>query len=407
MLKKLRRRFIAAAMAAFTSVVLVLLCIVNLWNYGNVTRQQDDTLDMLSRFEKEGKPPISAPEANTPGPLKHFSPEVRYMMRFFVVYCNANGEIIRINQDNIASISKEEAINFVHHVQEGNHTSGYYEKYRYLVSETNQGTAFFFLNSERELQATKSLLFVTALVATSCLLAVFILVYAFSRRAIAPFVRNIEMQKQFITDAGHELKTPLTAISTSADVLSMELENNEWVQNIQSQSTRMSRLIADLVTLSRLDEERPLLEMKEFSLSEAIWEISEPFSTLAEATGKEYIQKIEDDINFIGDRNAIQQMVSILLDNANKYSNTNGKIRLEVCKKRRKIEISVYNTCNISKSENIDRLFDRFYRSETSRSDRNSYGIGLSIAKSIAENHNGTIRAECVDNFAIWFIVTL
>lgn len=407
MLKKLRRRFIGAAMAAFTSVVLVLLCVVNLWNYGNVTRQQDDTLKMLSRFEKEGKPPISAPEGNIPAPLKHFSPEVRYMMRFFVVYCDANGVVLRINQDNIASVSKEEAITFVRHVQQSDRTSGYYEGYRYLVSETNQGTAFFFLNSERELQATKSLLLMTALVAISCLLAVFILVYAFSRRAIAPFVRNIEMQKQFITDAGHELKTPLTAISTSADVLSMELENNEWVQNIQSQSTRMSKLIADLVTLSRLDEERPFLEMKEFSLSEAIWEISEPFSTLAEATKKEYIQQIEDDIVYVGDRNAIQQMVSILLDNANKYSEEKGKIRLEVCKKRRKVEISVYNTCHISKSENIDRLFDRFYRSETSRNDRNSYGIGLSIAKSIAENHSGTIRAERIDNNAIWFIVTL
>lgn len=407
MLKKLRQRFIGAAMVSFSAVVLILLCIINLWNYNNVTRQQDDTLEMLSRFDKEGKPPISPAEPNIPGPFKQFSPEVRYMMRFFVVYCDTNGDVFKINQDNIASVSKEEAIAFVRHVQEDDRTSGYYEGYRYLVNETNHGTTFYFLNSERELQATKSLLLFTGLVAICCLFAVFVLVYAFSRRAIAPYIRNIEMQKQFITDAGHELKTPLTAISTSADVLAMELENNEWVQNIQSQSNRMSKLIADLVTLSRLDEERPFLEMKEFSLSEAIWEISEPFLTLAEATGKEYVQHIEDDINFIGDKNAIQQMVSILLDNANKYCDSSGKIRLDVSKKRRKIEISVYNTCHISTSENINRFFDRFYRSETSRNDRNSYGIGLSIAKSIAENHNGTIRAESVDNSAIWFIVTL
>ncbi len=394
MLKKMRWRFIGAAMTAFSAVVLVLLCIISLWNYNNITRQQDATLEMLVRFEKEDRPPFPAEGIHMPGPIGPFSPEVQYMMRFFVVYCDSNGVIRGINQDHIASVSEEEAKSYANHVLENSSTRGYYRGYRYLVNKSDQGTALFFLNSERELQSMKSLLLVTGFVAICCLIAVFVLVFVFSHRAIAPYIRNIETQKRFITDAGHELKTPLTAISTSADVLAMEMEENEWVQNIQLQSRRLSKLIADLVTLSRLDEEHPFPDKTDFSLSEVIWEISEPFAVMAAATGKEFIQHIEGNIVINGDRNAIGQMMSILLDNALKYSNSEGKIRLDVSKKQRKTEIIVYNTCRINETEQIDRLFDRFYRSEKSRNDRDSYGIGLSIAKSIVENHKGTIRAE-------------
>lgn len=406
MLKKLQWRFIGAAMMAFVAVVLVLLCIINIWNYVNTARRQDETLQLLLIYEKEDKPPFPKENAPGPGPFRHFSPEVQYMTRFFTVHTDADGKAFRINQDYIASISKEDAINFAKQVQNSGQTSGYYEGYRYVVEPTAAGSITVFLNSERELQAIKSLLAETMAVAACCLLAVFILVVALSRRAIAPYVRNIETQKRFITDASHELKTPLTAITTSTDVLAMELEDNEWVKNIQTQTGRMAKLITDLVTLSRLDEEQPFPEVTDFSLSEAVWEITEPFAAIASASEKEYVQHIEENIQMRGDKAAIQQMVSILLDNALKYSDTKGKIRLDVYRKQRKTTISVYNTCHISDPQNIDRLFDRFYRSEASRSDRGSYGIGLSIAKAVAENHGGLIKAECVAHSAICFTVT-
>lgn len=138
----------------------------------------------------------------------------------------------------------------------------------------------------------------------------------------------MEAQKQFITNAGHELKTPLTAISTSADVLAMEHDGDEWVHNIQVQSGRLSKLITSLVALSRLDEENPFPVRTEFSLSDALWEISEPFGSLAQAKGKAYTQDIADGLTVTGDRTAIQQMFSILLDNALKYSPDGGSISL-------------------------------------------------------------------------------
>ena len=208
-------------------------------------------------------------------------------------------------------------------------------------------SAFYGRNSGRSGQilsskTIRSLLFITLAVAGGSLLLVFALVVLFSGRAIAPYLRNLAAQKQFITNASHELKPPLTAISTSADVLAMESGENEWVQNIQSQSGRLSRRISSLVTLCRLDEENPFPERTEFSLSDALWEIAEPFSSLAAAKGKEYTQYIEDGITITGGRTAIGRLVSILLDNAIKYSADCGVIRLHVCRSGKRAEIEVY-----------------------------------------------------------------
>lgn len=257
------------------------------------------------------------------------------------------------------------------------------------------GTSVIFLNSERELHAIRALFWITAAVAGGCLVIVFLLVLLFSRRAIAPYMRNLAMQKQFITNASHELKTSLTAISTSADVLAMEYENDEWVKNIQSQSVRLSRLISDLVTLSRLDEENPFPERAEFSLSDAVWETAEPFTALARSRGRSYSQNIEDGLTMTGDRAAVQQMVSILLDNANKYTPEGGSIFLSARRAGRKNEIAVSNTCEGAESIDVTRLFDRFYRADESHSTRiGGTGIGLSIARATAEAHGGTISAE-------------
>ena len=194
---------------------------------------------------------------------------------------------------------------------------------------------------------------------------------------------------------------------TSSDVLSMEYEDNEWVQNIKQQSLRMSKLITELITLSRLDEEHPFPDFAKFALTDAVWEISEPFASLAKAKGKEYSQNIEENLEFFGDKNAIQQMISILLDNALKYSPEHGEIALSVCKKRKKIQITVTNTVPTKQLPDLDRIFDRFYRADQSRHKKNSYGIGLSIAKSIAQNHGGTIHASVANNSVITFNVKM
>lgn len=430
MLKKMRWRFILAAMAAITAVVLALALGVNLWSRHITTQRQDDILAHLMERElngdgtggpdtaqdDRGKPPARPDQADQapdhpqkdkgyslpgemamPGPFGGHSREFGYMLRYFVVRCDSSNTATEVSREFIASVDEQEARRWGEAVVKSGHTAGYLNGYRYRRQTTMEGSVVLFLNSEREIQSMRTLLLVSAVMAVVSLLVVFALVVLFSRRAIAPYVRNIETQKRFITDAGHELKTPLTAISASADVLAMDLPEDEWVANIQSECARMSRLVGDLVTLSRLDEERPFPDRTDFSLSEAVWEIAEPMQSLARAKGKDYHQAIDDGLICHGDRAAIQQLVSILLDNALKYTPSGGAIRLNVGKVKGKNQVQVFNTCDLQGVE-VQRLFDRFYRPDAARSSHTGgTGIGLSIAKATAQAHGGDITAQAQD----------
>ena len=395
MLKKMRWRFIGAAMAAFAAVILTLLCFVNLWNYHSMTRQQDATLVRLLEVDQKN---AGVPAGRTVPPfdsMDRFSPEVPYMIRFFSVHLGKDRAVTGVNQDYIASVSEADAAAYAETALAHGKTRGYESGYRYLVSSKDDETVVLFLNSERELQMMKSLLWITLAIAGSCLVVVFGLVVLFSRRAIMPYIKNMEAQKQFITNASHELKTPLTAISTSADVLEMEHSDNEWVRSIQTQAGRLSKLITNLVTLSRLDEEDPFPVCTEFSLSDALWEIGEPFVSLAQAKGKHYTQDIADGLTTNGDRAAIQQTISILLDNAIKYSPDGGSISLTTRHSGKRTEITVSNTVDAAQHIDTARLFDRFYRADESHSNTvNGTGIGLSIAKATVQAHGGRISAR-------------
>lgn len=408
MLNKLRWRFILSAMTAIFAVMLILLIAINISNYIISTNELDNTLQKLSELSPSTiRPAPNYDHTHTENNISP-SPERQHSFSFFNVYCFFNGEILSIEKASFISISDENISEITSAVLSKNRTSGYYSGYRYMIQETTFGLKISFLGCAIELQHMRNLFYLSLIVAVISLLAVFGLVAGFSHRAIDPYVKNIEQQKQFITDASHELKTPLTSIATSADVLAMEYENNEWIQNIQNQTVRLGKLVTNLVTLSRLDEENPFPDKSNFSLSDAIWEISEPFATLASVKGKSYNQHIEDDLQLVGDKIAIQQMVSILLDNAIKHSDDDGNIQLNVHQKNNNIIIQVYNTCDHVDSNEIHKLFERFYRTDKSRSkNTGGTGIGLSIAKATAEAHNGKITVSSSDKHSICFTVTL
>ena len=221
-------------------------------------------------------------------------------------------------------------------------------------------------------------------------------------------MKNMERQKQFITDAGHELKTPITSIATSADIAAMEHEGDEWIDNIRRQAARLTKLVGDMVALSRLDEETPFPEKSRFSVSEAAWEAAEPFANLAKAKGKSYSQHIEEGLTLYGDRGSVQRVISILLDNAVRYSDDGGEIQLRIYGRRGRICVEVFNTCDLPDVSDLDRLFDRFYRLDESRSAiTGGTGIGLSMVRAIAEIYGGKASVESADGKEICFKVVL
>ena len=409
MLRKLRERFILSAMAAFGIVMLMLVAGINALNYKVTVDRQDDMLAGIMEYEqiRESRPPGDKPPMISDMPWAD-GPEADFTTRFFIVHCNGEGQLMDIFHEHISSVDQEEIRQEAERILSGHREKGYWKDYRYMVRQEDAGVTIIFLNVFREQRLIRSLFWVSVVTALLSFCVVLALTVFFSGRAIRPYVRNIERQKRFITDAGHELKTPLTSISTSADILEMELEGDEWVENIKKQTARMTRLVSDLVALSRLDEETPFPEKAEFSISDAAWETAEAFGAAAQAKGKTCMQQIEENLRFTGDRAAIQRLLSILLDNAVRYGAEGGEIRLEVFRRHNRIYLMVSNPCDVEKIPDLNRLFDRFYRPDEARSsDAGGTGIGLSMARAIAEAHGGKITAESRDGRIIIFKVVL
>lgn len=400
MLKKLRRRFVLSALAAVSAVLAVLIFGINMWNYVVTTDRTDNTLAVFAQHDGQ------EPPDDRGGKPFGGSPEMRYMMRYFTVNTASDGTIVSSNVDFVKSVTAEQAEEYAQKILASGRGKGSIGEYRFLVMPTDSGSRLVFLNISQEQGFMRTLLVVSCGVGLICLAAVGVLVAVFSRRVTEPFVRNIEQQKRFITDAGHELKTPITAISASADVLEMEIPGNEWVGNIRRQSERLSGLVNELVMLSRLSEEQPFRERTEFSLSDAAWEIAEAFTMTASASGKRLELDIDDDVMIVGDMGAFQKLTSILLDNAMKYSDDGSAVTLRVKRPGRHAELSVENQCTGIDGSELPHFFERFYRSDRSRSSPGS-GLGLAAAKEIAEAHGGKISAKICDGSRVIFKVTI
>ena len=416
MLKKMRWHFILAAMLAVFIMLVAVLAGINVWNYHTTAERADQRIQEIYGFESGKVPGMENSEENASQPVPpdifnrpdDHDPEAPYTTRFFIVRLDEEGNVTDVSTDFIASVTQTEAEEFARKVLNEKRQVGYYKNYRFQILAKKNDNIVIFLNTTMELRSVRNVLLISCLVGVVCFLVVFLLVILLSKRAMKPYIRNIERQKRFITDASHEIKTPLTSIATSVDVIEMEYGEDEWTRNIHKQTSKMSRMVADLVTLSRLDEENPFLERTEFSLSDAVWEVAEPFAYLAKAQGKKYSQRIEENLTLCGNPDATRQMISVLLDNAMKYSDENGTIRLDVYKVHGKTKIEVFNTCVLEETQNLSRLFDRFYRPDNSRSRKTGgSGIGLSIAQAVAEAYGGKIKVSSKDGKSIMFQVTI
>ena len=238
-------------------------------------------------------------------------------------------------------------------------------------------------------------------------LAILLIIILISKRAVKPTAEAYEKQKQFVTDANHELKTPLTLILSNADIVESEIGENEWLEDICGEGEQMGALINQLVTLSRMDEDGSNLSVTEFDLSAVALDTVSEFEGLAAERNKELTADIEPDIVYSGDEGMIRQLLSILLDNAVKYCYPDGQIIASVHSKSHGAVITVENTYADVDSVELERLFDRFYRADKARSFTGSFGVGLSIAKGIAQKHRGSILAYKKDNDHIGFKVIL
>ena len=408
MIKRLRNRFIRIATLSVMAVMLLLTIILNAANYISTDADLRSTLALI--YENQGTIPISGGDAlpepdsgDVPPPLPpqddpgkrdgHFTPETPFSTRYFVLRYEDDGTLVLADLTKIASVTDDDTAEYLSAAMENGEGYGRCGSFRFYVAHTgeNQNMAIF-LDGYQQFRSMRTVLLWSLAADAGCILLVVLLVVLLSRRAIDPVVRSAQQQKQFITDASHELKTPITVIATSLKVLEMEVGQQKWIGKAQAQTEKLTELVNSLVTLSRMDEEESPLKMESFPISDAVGETAESFRDLAQSRGHELALTIQPDLTYRGDEYAVRQLVSILLDNAVKYAAPESSITLTLEKGRRGVVLRQSNRCADPAGIDAAKLFDRFYQADPSRGS-GGFGIGLSIARGIAESHRGSIRA--------------
>lgn len=429
MLKKLRVKFIAVTMSVTALVLLTIIGFINIHNYNDIVANADLTLHMLQsnggRFptrQPQGKQP---PEGETKPPetesemsmkpdiwqdhLRRMSPEAPFETRFFTVTMDDSGNILKTDIDKIAAVDDEKAGEYALTIYDNGNECGFCDNYRYIKGTLSDGNGLYiFLDCTKSLDQFHEFLRASILISVSGLAVVSLLVIIFSGVVMKPFAELHQKQKQFITDANHELKTPLTVINASCEILEYNTGENEWTDAIKEQVCHLTELTNKLVLLSRMDEDNKKYIMTDFSLSEVAEEAVRPFYSVAKADGKSLECNIEPNLSCHGDMGMIKELFSLLLDNAIKYSDAEGNIKLSVTANGKTGKIVVSNTTDGVPKGNLDVLFERFYRLDKSRnSNTGGHGVGLSVAKSIVTLHKGKITAFSPDGRNIVFTATV
>lgn len=431
MIKKLQKKFISITAAALFVMILTVMAAVNGIFFYQTDKMLDSRLTQImanqERFfsgtENHGhtpKYPSDMPKDLAPFDPSPFPDESGIMPRFenqlrirfdgCLIYLDENGEIREIRQDGAENYSEAELTEIACEIFAGERTQGWHQYYKFrrdtlLSADGTPGTAIGLINASSHLYSVFSMLLISAVIGIFSFLLVLLIIILASKRAVKPIAESYVRQKQFVTDAGHELKTPLTVISANNELLRMLYGESEWFDGIDKQVTKMNGLVQNLITLARMDEEQKPV-FSPFNLSDAVYDTAKSFENLIHSRGRLITFDIEENIIYPGDESGLRQMVSILMDNAAKYCDEKGKIAVRL-KSDRQIHLQVINDCRTSADCDFDKVFERFYRADKARTPDGSYGLGLSIAKSIVELHKGEIHAKVLEHDRVMFEVVL
>lgn len=403
-ISRLRFKLIAVSMAVTLLILGLIVGGINFINFKKVIDNADTTIDYLANnYNTEETRPEPPDEGGDWDGFRHFddgiSPEVKFESRYFVVSFDSDGNVASSDTKHIFAISEEDSIKIAKQIYEGSSDRGFYRNYRYAKISLNGYNAVMCLDVYNGLSSANYFLLVSLSASFIGWITVIIIVLAFSKRIIAPVSKSYEKQKRFISDAGHEIKTPLAIIEADIGVMEINEGENEWLDDIKIQVRRLARLTNDLIHLSKLDEGKDSLKFIDFSVSDLAKETVTSFTGLATVNNKKLEANIQPNLTLKGDTESIRELLTILLDNAIKYSTGDGNISLEVKKRNGHIVIEASNSAKNLTKENAEHLFDRFYRADESRnSETGGHGIGLSMAKAIVEAHKGKISAEVTDD---------
>ena len=484
MIKTLKRKFILLAMVSLTVLLAVIVTGMNVINYERVVSNADSRLEVLEQNSEklqqrpggfgDGKGPFGGPgESSGSGSSDNSaessgsdSAEVREQSgvpdgksdelyfgrdgfrgprmtmdeaeesRFFTVVTDAEGNVKQTNIDRISAVDSSEAGEYAEKALASGKSKGFVDEFRYSVVTEDEVSRITFLDCGRTLASFRDFLRASVLMSVCGLLIMFAVISYFAGRIVSPVAESYEKQKRFITDAGHEIKTPLAIIKANLDVIKLDPDSTEeCLDEIGNQTDRLTSLTNDLVYLSRMEESDKSLVMSEVDLSGLMTDTVNSFIPLAAEKGKMINDDVEKGIKIKGSRKELEKLLSIVMENAVKYSAVRREdlqnsdeisadaknqtsaededfeppipqIDVSLRKDGRNAVIELSNAAeNELTNESLSHVFERFYRTDSSRnSQTGGHGIGLSMASAIVSAHDGRITARTTDGFD--FIVT-
>lgn len=401
MIRTLQRKFVVTAMTAITGLILILLGALNGVNLSAASGRLDHTLEMLGETGGDIRrlPPMQ-PRAPKEAPFGF--PDMRpndydtlMASNYFVVRFDLQGEAILVDVSRTSLVTGEEAEALAESVYQDGPAKGEKERFRYLRKESPAGTAVVFLDTRGEFFSCVRVLLLSVGAGAASWGLMLACVILLSKRAIRPIAENIERQKQFVTNAGHELKTPLAIILSNAEAMELYTGENKWSRNIKEQAARLGGLVNSLLLLARMDEGAS--QKRPVDLSRLTVQALEEFSPLMEEKGIKAAETIPPSVFLQADEAQLRHLLSVLLDNGIKYGDQGGSLEIRLERERGQVLLQIQNTCAALPEVPPDKLFERFYRGNAAHTQKSGgYGIGLSLARAIAEANQGTISAEYV-----------
>ena len=404
MFRKLRVRFILIASVAVTGILFFLVGALNSVRFLQTTGEIQAVLNILS--DNQGEFPSVQATAQALD-NDRISIDTIYQYRYFSAVFNEDGTVYSSNLNNISNLSQEQALKSAKSVVKQHRKNGIFtiggQYYSYQVTRDAKTKRYLavVLDSTKYLEDRNDFLWVSIRSALYSVIFFIVVISVVSSWAIRPYVRNYEKQKRFITNAGHELKTPLAIISANTELQELMTGENEWTESTKDQVNRLSNLINQMVSLARL-EEQPDIALVDVDFSSLVQKAAQDFKSVAEKAGKDYHIRVQDGIHVKASQDELYELVSILIDNACKYCDEDGQIfvTLTKAKRRKRARLIVSNSYADGKNVDYSRFFDRFYREDESHNHKQAgYGIGLSMAESLVNLFKGKIAASYKKGF--------
>lgn len=385
MIKKLQIKIVIVITIIVTVVITSLIFAINVISSNNSKEQTEERLQSIANTDGVISPSQINPYNNQIGYIDNFSVLINHYNEVINIYLNRN---IIVQQTDI--------ISYVNTALNTGESLGIIGSYAFLIQQKNYGKIVVFLDISVQQNQTQELLITTVVIGIITVLIFCIIAVILSFWLVKPVKETFDKQKLFISNASHELKTPLAVISANSDVLEGEIGENKWLSYIRTETLRMSELVKELLCLARLDDKSGYkLIMSQFNLSDLVLNTALPFESTIFEMGKHFNVDVEENLLYTGDESSIKHILSILIDNAIKYSKENGDISVKLYNHSGKKVIEVYNTGEGIPNDKLKKVFERFYRQDEVRNSKSGgYGLGLAIAKSTVEAHNGKITVQ-------------